>query len=108
VIVEWTAEVGERWIAPLHLHRGDDEAWYVLSGTLEFRLGGEELRAEAGSAVLARRGTPHTYRNGGSVPARYLLVMTPRIASLIATIHEPGADLAAAFRAHDSELVPPS
>ena len=38
VIVEWTAEVGDHWIAPLHVHHEDDEAWYVLSGTLGFRL----------------------------------------------------------------------
>ena len=43
VIVEWTAEVGDHWIAPLHVHDEDDEAWYVLLGTLGFRLGGEEI-----------------------------------------------------------------
>ncbi len=63
VIVEWTAEVGDHWIAPLHVHHEDDEAWYVLSGTLGFRLGDEEVEAHAGSAVLARRGTPHTFWN---------------------------------------------
>ena len=105
VIVEWTAEVGDHWIAPLHVHLEDDEAWYVLSGTLGFRLGDEELEARAGSAVLARRGTPHTYRNAGLVEARYLLVMTPRIAQLIEQIHQPGADIAAVFAAHQSLIV---
>jgi mannose-6-phosphate isomerase-like protein (cupin superfamily) len=41
VIVEW-ADEGEsdyEWIAPLHVHHGDDEAWYVLEGVLRFRLG---------------------------------------------------------------------
>jgi hypothetical protein len=38
--------------------------------------------------------------------ARYLLVMTPRIARLIEEIHRPGADLGAVFAAHDSRLVP--
>jgi mannose-6-phosphate isomerase-like protein (cupin superfamily) len=106
VIVEWTAEVGEHWIAPVHVHDQDDEAWYVLEGTLGFRLGEDEVEARAGSAVLARRGTPHTYRNAGAVPARYLLVMTPRIAHLIDEIHRPGADVAAVFAAHESRLVP--
>ena len=43
VIVEWT-DSGEReyeWIAPLHVHHADDEAWYVLEGVLRFRLGDE-------------------------------------------------------------------
>lgn len=105
VIVQWTAEVGDHWIAPLHIHHGDDEAWYVLSGTLGFRLGDDEITAPAGSAVLARRGMPHTYRNAGGTDAEYLLVMTPRIAALIDEIHLPGADIAAVFAAHDSELV---
>ena len=95
VIVEWTAEAGDHWIAPLHVHDEDDEAWYVLSGALGFRLGDEEVEARAGSAVLARRGTAHTFWNAGPREARYLLVMTPRIARLVEEIHGPGADVAA-------------
>ncbi len=106
VIVEWPAEVGDHWIAPLHVHDEDDEAWYVLEGTLGFRLGDDEVEARPGSAVLARRGTPHTYWNAGATEARYLLVMTPRIAHLIEEIHRPGADVSAVFAAHQSRLVP--
>lgn len=105
VIMQWTAEVGDHWIAPLHVHHEDDEAWYVLRGTLGFRLGDEETEAGPGSAVLARRGTPHTYRNAGRDQAEYLLVMTPRIASLIEALHEPGADAHALFGAHASEIL---
>jgi mannose-6-phosphate isomerase-like protein (cupin superfamily) len=105
VIVEWTAEVGTHWIAPLHVHHTDDEAWYVLEGRLGFRLGEREVVADTGSAVLAQCGMPHTYWNAGPEEARYLLVMTPKIAQLIEAIHEPGADIAAAFIAHDSELL---
>jgi mannose-6-phosphate isomerase-like protein (cupin superfamily) len=106
VLVEWTAEVGPHWIAPLHVHHGDDEAWYVLEGELGFRLGDEELVVGAGSAVLAPRGTPHTFWNAGDVEARYLLVMTPRIGHLIEAIHAPGADIPSLFAAYDSELLP--
>ena len=65
VMVEWTAQVGDHWIAPLHVHHSDDEAWYVLDGELGFRLGAEVVIAAAGSAVVAPRGTPHTYWNAG-------------------------------------------
>jgi mannose-6-phosphate isomerase-like protein (cupin superfamily) len=106
VLVEWTAEIGTHWIAPLHVHHADDEAWYVLEGELGFRLGNDEVRAPAGSAVLARRGTPHTYWNAGDIEARYLLVMTPRLAHLIESIHAPGADIPALFAEHESELLP--
>jgi mannose-6-phosphate isomerase-like protein (cupin superfamily) len=107
VLVEWTAEVGPHWIAPLHVHHADDEAWYVLEGELGFRLGEEVMVAGAGSAVVAPRGTPHTYWNAGDADARYLLVMSPRIARLIEAIHAPGADIPALFAAHDSELMAP-
>ena len=106
MLVEWPAEVGRHWIAPLHVHHADDEAWYVLEGELGFRLGDEEVVAGAGFAVMASRGTPHTFWNAGDVEARYLLVMTPRIAHLIEAIHAPGADIPAVFAAHDSELLP--
>ena len=104
MLVRWVAEVGDHWIAPLHVHHEDDEAWYVLTGTLGFRLGDEEIVAGPGSAVLARKGTPHTYRNAGDVEAEYVLVMPPRIWALIDAIHEPDADVPALFTAHASAL----
>jgi mannose-6-phosphate isomerase-like protein (cupin superfamily) len=106
VIVRWTAEVGDHWIAPLHVHHEDDEAWYVLSGRLGFRLGDDQVVADAGAGVLARRDVPHTYWNAGDIDAEYLLVMPPRIARLIDAIHQPGADIPAIFRAHQSEILP--
>jgi len=44
--------------------------------------------------VLASRGTPHTYWSAGDEEARYLLIMTPKIAKLIDAIHRPGAEIA--------------
>lgn len=109
VIVEWT-DSGESewdWIAPLHVHHADDEAWYVLDGVLRFQLGEEVFQAGPHSAVLAPKGTPHAYGNARrGKPARYLLVMTPKIRSLVQALHQPGAgEYAAIFRAHDSELL---
>ena len=109
VIVEWS-DSGEsewEWIAPLHVHHGDDEAWYVLEGTLRFRLGEETVEAGPGDAVMAPKGTPHAYGNARrGERARYLLVMTPRLRALVRALHEPGAtDYAAIFRAYDSELL---
>jgi mannose-6-phosphate isomerase-like protein (cupin superfamily) len=109
VIVEWkdSGEGDWEWIAPLHVHHEDDEAWYVLEGVLRFRIGEEICEAGAGSAVLAPKGTPHAYGNARhGQPARYLLVMTPRIRALVHALHEPGAgDYRAIFRAHASELL---
>ncbi len=114
VIAEWQDPGGPagppRWIAPLHLHRNDDEAWYVLEGSLCVRVGEDVIEVHAGGAVLVPRGTVHTYWNPGRGPLRYLLVMTGNIYSLIQDIHamterSPEA-LAAVFEKHDSELVP--
>lgn len=111
VIAEWRDPGGPpgppRFIAPLHLHRHDDEAWYVLEGVLRVRVGESEVEARAGSAVFVPRGTPHTYWNPGQEPARYLLVMASRIYGLIQEIHaltdRSPAALNAVFAKYDSE-----
>jgi len=91
VIAEWRDPGGPpgppRLIAPPHLHRSDDEAWYVLEGTLQVRVGKEAVEARPGAAVFVPRGTPHTYWNPGPNRVRYLLVMTPNIYRLIPEIH---------------------
>jgi mannose-6-phosphate isomerase-like protein (cupin superfamily) len=69
VIAEWQDAGGPpeppRYIAPLHLHHHDDEAWYVLEGTLCVKIGNNEVEAHAGSAVLVPRGPPPTYWKQG-------------------------------------------
>jgi len=113
VIAEWRdagAPPGPpRLIAPRHLHHSDDEAWYVLEGTLVVQVGDNNVEAQAGSAVLVPRGTPHTYWNPGSGPARYLLIMTPNIFRLIQGIHalkeRTPAALQQLFRQHNSHLL---
>ena len=93
VVAEWSDPGGPtdespRLIAPLHIHLEDDEAWYVLEGTLCFWVGDHEIEAPVGAAVFGPRGVPHTFWNPGPGPARYLLVMTPRTLQLIETLHE--------------------
>jgi len=92
-------------VAPLHRHLEDDEAWYVLEGRLGFCRGGERLLAAAGSAVLVPRGVAHTFWNAGPGRARYLILMSPRVAALVAALHEPGADPRELFPRHASELL---
>ena len=113
VIAEWRDAGGpageRRLIAPPHVHRSDDEAWYVLEGTLCIQMGEKVVEARAGAGVLVRRGTPHTYWNPGPGPTRYLLIMTANIYELIQDIHamkeRTPAALGAVFDKHDSELV---
>jgi mannose-6-phosphate isomerase-like protein (cupin superfamily) len=111
VIAEWEDD-GRRWgrleeIAPLHIHHSDDEAWYVLEGTLGFVIGDREVEAPAGSAVLVPRGTPHSWWNARPERARYLLVMTPRVRRLVEELHDPANReiMAEVFRRYGSELL---
>jgi mannose-6-phosphate isomerase-like protein (cupin superfamily) len=74
---------------PLHRHRVEDEAWYVLEGTLRFQYGSREFDATAGAGVFLPRGTPHTFWNPGPNPARYLLIIGPKTAGLLEVLHGP-------------------
>ncbi|MFZ1023354.1 MAG: cupin domain-containing protein [Thermoplasmata archaeon] len=74
---------------PLHLHRIEDEAWYVLEGTLRFQFGAREFEAGPGSGVLLPHGTPHTFWNPGPGPARYLLIVGPQTQGLLDALHGP-------------------
>jgi mannose-6-phosphate isomerase-like protein (cupin superfamily) len=112
LVEEWRDEGAtsrERPIAPLHLHRSEDEAWYVLEGALGFRAGDDEVEAGAGQSVIVPAGTPHSYWNATAVQTRYVIVMGPRTAALVRAIHamdpfDP-ARLPALFEEHDSELL---
>ena len=109
VIVQWDDPGGTEWIAPLHVHHADDEAWHVLEGSLRFLVGDELRDAPAGTTVFVEKGTPHAYGNPAPEPARYLLVLTPRIEQLIERLHEGDwKDIHELFREHDSELLPPA
>ena len=112
-VAEWRDAGGPpgppRFIAPLHVHHSDDEAWYVLEGKLCVRVGKDDVEVPAGSAVMVPRGTAHTYWNPGAEPTRYLLFMTPKILRLIQAIHamkdRTPAAMAQVFTEHDSTLV---
>jgi mannose-6-phosphate isomerase-like protein (cupin superfamily) len=47
---------------PLHVHRREDEAFYVLEGEIRFRQGEEEFVGGPGTWVWGPRGVPHTFR----------------------------------------------
>lgn len=62
---------------PLHTHEREDEAWYVLEGTLRFKLGDAVREAPAGSFVFVPRGVPHCFQAVGDGAARILVLFTP-------------------------------
>ena len=62
---------------PPHIHRREDETFYLLEGEIEFRLGDETITAVPGDFVNVPRGTVHNFRNVGTDTARMVLTFTP-------------------------------
>jgi mannose-6-phosphate isomerase-like protein (cupin superfamily) len=62
---------------PPHIHEATDEAFYVMSGQLEFLSGEETFLAGDGAFVFIPRGTRHRFRNVGLHAARLLFLFIP-------------------------------
>ena len=90
--------------ATLHVHHADDEAWHVLEGTLHFRFADREMDVPAGGTVFVPAGVAHTYRADG---ARYLIVLTPRLAALIAELQTTSdrSQHTAIYQKYESDLL---
>ena len=58
---------------PLHVHRNDDEGFYVLEGRVTVWYGDRRLELEPGDFALAPRDVPHTYRVESPEGARILV-----------------------------------
>src|ERR671913_1620906 len=75
--------------APFHLHRKEDEAFYVLEGEMTFHVGEETIKARPGSFVFGPKDVPHTY-TVDSGPARLLFLLSPAgFEGFIEAISEP-------------------
>ena len=81
--------------SPWHLHHAEDETFYVLEGTMTFRVGEERFTVGPGGYVFGPRAIPHGFRNAGATPARMLLMATPagfeRFVRALAVPAGPGA-----------------
>jgi quercetin dioxygenase-like cupin family protein len=62
---------------PPHLHAREEEAFYILEGSLLFQVGADSLTAGPGAYVKAPRGVRHAFKNVGTAPARVLMLVTP-------------------------------
>jgi len=73
-IVESTEPPGSG--APLHVHHGEAEAFYILDGTVQLTCGNETVTAHAGDFVYTPRDVPHKFVVAGHKPARMLLLFS--------------------------------
>lgn len=62
---------------PLHLHREQDEWWYIMEGEFRFEVDGQAIYACTGDTVFAARGTRHTFQNIGMGQGRTLTTVVP-------------------------------
>jgi mannose-6-phosphate isomerase-like protein (cupin superfamily) len=77
-LMERTLPPGGR-MPPAHRHTGNDEAYFVLQGTVAFHVEDETFAGEAGTFVLVGAGEAHTFGNTSDEPARLLVLHAPAL-----------------------------
>jgi quercetin dioxygenase-like cupin family protein len=86
-IVEITAPPGLE--VPLHVHRRDDEGFWILEGDVTFEVGGNVIEAHAGDYLFGPRDIPHRYTVGND-GCRMLFITVPGgLEDLIRDTSEP-------------------
>jgi quercetin dioxygenase-like cupin family protein len=62
---------------PPHVHSREEEGFYVLEGEITLTIGDKRLVASAGMFANMPVGTPHSFKNESSKPARMLISIAP-------------------------------
>lgn len=62
---------------PLHMHHREDEAFYVLDGEYDIRVGDRVVRARSGAFAFLPREIPHTFQNVGTRRGGMLVTIIP-------------------------------
>lgn len=62
---------------PLHVHKNEDELWYVLEGEHVIRVGDDEFHVGPGEIVFGPRGVPHAQTRVVPRTGRYLVICSP-------------------------------
>ncbi len=73
----WSYSAEPKFGPPLHIHKEEDEFFYVLDGEFAIQLGDCIRMAPAGSFVYIPKNVEHTYRNVRETPGKLLGGVTP-------------------------------
>ena len=73
----WEAIVPPGGGPPPHVHSREEEGFYVLEGEVTLQLGNQRLVATPGMFVNMPVGTPHSFTNESSRPARMIISVAP-------------------------------
>jgi putative ABC transport system substrate-binding protein len=96
---------------PLHIHRAEDEWFYVLSGEFNFQLGDCIVHTPAGSFVFIPKDMVHTFQRIGSEPGVLLGSVHPGgFEAFFQDLPGAGPDeetVRALFKKHNMDIVGP-
>ena len=73
----WEAIVPPGGGPPPHLHRNEEEGFYIVEGTVTVYAEGREIEAVAGAFVHLPRGRKHWFRNNSDSNAKMLVLVAP-------------------------------
>ena len=101
---DWTLPAG--FSTGLHVHRVQEETFYVLEGECQWQIGEQQVRATPGTYVFIPPGVPHNIGNASDRPARMIMTVSPpghehyfeELAKLAASGSRPDANVIAALR----------
>ena len=62
---------------PLHVHKNEDELWYVLEGEHIIQVGDDEFQIGPGELAFGPRGVPHSQRRVVPRTGRFLILLSP-------------------------------
>lgn len=72
---DWTIPAG--FATGQHVHRVQEETFYMLEGECEWHVGDEIVRARPGTFLFLPPGVPHNITNVSEAPARVLMAVSP-------------------------------
>ena len=72
---DWT--VPARFSTGRHVHRVQEETFYVVEGECNWQIGEETVRATPGTFVFIPPGVPHNIANATDKPARVIMTVSP-------------------------------
>lgn len=107
---DWTIPPG--FATGLHVHRVQEETFYLLEGECEWWVGEEVVHATPGTFLFLPPGVPHNITNVSASPARVLMTVSPpghehyfrQLAELAARADRPDPAAIGELRArHDTD-----
>jgi quercetin dioxygenase-like cupin family protein len=101
---DWT--IPARFSTGLHVHRVQEETFYVVEGECTWQIGDRQVRALPGTYVFIPPGVPHNIGNSSDKPARVIMTVSPpghehyfeELAAVVARGGPPDAGVIAELR----------